>query len=307
MKKIRLSIYLIIVLLMYVAFRIYEWEQPPLPSIHTFVHRGGGRGMPENTLESVRFAWSLGMTPELNLRTTKDFRIVLFHDDDFKRLVSNPPPKHRGKGIKDYPYSVIKNLEVGSKFGKKFSGQKIPTLEAVFKEMKGSPERFVFLDVKKVYLDQLDELIREYKMENQVILTTDDYDILRRWRIHFPTAKTMFWIKGDDAQIYKSLTLMRKHGFQGLTHFQIILHTVQGRDEPFTVSREQILRTIKELRKFGIVLQVFPVQAPDISTYLQLANLGVKSFGTDYPMELVHFLTPLVEISQYFELLPDEK
>src|ERR1041384_1766060 len=56
----------------------------PTP-FHIQAHRGAGIEYSENTLEAFEHGWNLGVTPECDVRTTKDGVIVCFHDTDFKR------------------------------------------------------------------------------------------------------------------------------------------------------------------------------------------------------------------------------
>src|SRR6187200_1239601 len=57
----------------------------PIP-FHIQAHRGAGDAFPENTLESFEWSWKHGVTPESDLRMTKDGVIVCFHDSNFKRV-----------------------------------------------------------------------------------------------------------------------------------------------------------------------------------------------------------------------------
>src|ERR1041385_8088015 len=57
----------------------------PIP-FHIQAHRGAGEAFPENTLESFQWSWKHGVTPESDLRTTKDGTIVCFHDPNLKRV-----------------------------------------------------------------------------------------------------------------------------------------------------------------------------------------------------------------------------
>ena len=283
---------------MYYAFRIYHWERPPLPSWHTMVHRGAGIGRPENTLESFKFSWSLGLAPEADLRMTKDNIIICFHDDEIDRVVANPPQKLKKVPVKDINYNTLKKLDVGSKFGKKYTGQRIPKLVDVFKAMQDHPDRYLYLDIKRVFLDNLEELVKEYKVADQVILTTNNYDVLRRWRIQMPGSKTMLWTKGNDAWLKNTMTTVRKHGFFGLTHFQLNISKIKGGKESFILSAKMIRKISKELRKYGIVPQAFPINLSAPEIYQELSKLGIISFGTDYPEEIVKFIDSKNDLSK---------
>src|SRR3954447_4472477 len=67
------------------AMAVRSDAKEPAP-FHIQAHRGAGNAFPENTLESFRWAWAQGVTPESDLRTTKDGTIVCFHDPNLKRV-----------------------------------------------------------------------------------------------------------------------------------------------------------------------------------------------------------------------------
>src|SRR6185503_14532078 len=107
------------------AFATAEGQQP---LFHIQAHRGAGIAMPENTLDSFRWAWKLGVTPEADLRTTRDGTIVCFHDPDLSRVVSNAQESEKKSRIEDLPLAGVQTLEVGSFRGSQFAGQHVPTL-----------------------------------------------------------------------------------------------------------------------------------------------------------------------------------
>ncbi|HEY8963124.1 MAG TPA: glycerophosphodiester phosphodiesterase family protein [Alphaproteobacteria bacterium] len=87
-------------------------------------HRGACGYAPENTLESIATAASLGINwVELDVKLTKDSVPIIFHDETLDRT-SN------GHGnVADMLYSDIEALDAGAWYGESFIGTKIPTLE----------------------------------------------------------------------------------------------------------------------------------------------------------------------------------
>lgn len=88
-------------------------------------HRGACRYAPENTLASLRKAAELGATwIELDVMLTQDEEAIVFHDETLDRTTN-------GHGlVAQTPYAVISELDAGSWFSPKFTGEKIPTFEA---------------------------------------------------------------------------------------------------------------------------------------------------------------------------------
>ncbi|MGB4057023.1 MAG: glycerophosphodiester phosphodiesterase family protein [Alphaproteobacteria bacterium] len=88
-------------------------------------HRGAAAYAPENTLEGIHTAADMGVEwVELDVKLTKDFVPILFHDDTLERTTNGGD-----RPVAQCTYDDIKQLEAGSWFGESFAGIKIPTLE----------------------------------------------------------------------------------------------------------------------------------------------------------------------------------
>ena len=261
-------------------------EEPPVdqPPFHIQAHRGAGIAMPENTLETFRWSWKRQVTPEADLRTTKDGEIVCFHDANFKRVVRGSDDKTKNSAIESLPLSQIQKLDVGSFRGPQFAGQRVPTLATVFADMGDHPERLLYIDVKTVDLDQLAKLVKKYGVERQVIFTTSDHALIRDWKKRVPESMTLLWNGGSQDVLNRKMDSLRKVDFDGITYLQI--HVKVGDladDDPF-MPRTEFLKTLgEELASRGIVFQVLPWECADQRAYERLLGLGVDSFATDYP------------------------
>ena len=87
-------------------------------------HRGSSTEAPENTLASLSKAMeNKADMAEVDVQLTKDGRVVLFHDDDLRRICSQP-----GK-IADYSYDELQSFDAGSHFDPSYSSERIPSLE----------------------------------------------------------------------------------------------------------------------------------------------------------------------------------
>ena len=253
-------------------------------TFHIQAHRGAGIAMPENTLESFQWAWKLGVTPEADLRTTRDAAIVCFHDPDLSRVVSNVQEPRKKSGIEDLPHAEVQLLEVGSFRGRQFAGQRVPTLESVLAEMRGQPERLLYLDIKTAELEPLIAMIRKHEVERQVIFTTTHHNLIQDWKKRVPESLTLLWNGGTEPQLETKMAAVRKAGFEGITHLQIHVRVGDlSSDEPF-VPRIEFLQSLgDELKSRRIVFQVLPWECSDRRAYEKLLALGVESFATDYP------------------------
>lgn len=90
-------------------------------------HRGLVRHAPENTLPAFAAAIELGLSIELDVYQTRDEQLVVIHDHTVDRTTN-------GSGeVNKMTLAEIRKLDAGSWFIPSFSGEKVPTLEEVFK------------------------------------------------------------------------------------------------------------------------------------------------------------------------------
>ncbi|MEI8365906.1 MAG: glycerophosphodiester phosphodiesterase family protein [Parachlamydiaceae bacterium] len=88
-------------------------------------HRGNSGEAPENTVAAVDSALKLGVDfVEIDVRLSQDGIPVVIHDPSPKRSAGtlHSPLIHK------LPFVEIRKIDVGSKFGKEFTGEKIPRL-----------------------------------------------------------------------------------------------------------------------------------------------------------------------------------
>lgn len=94
----------------------------PYPRI--LAHRGGGKLAPENTLAAIRQGAALGFRGvEFDVMLAGDGVPVLIHDETLERTTDG-----RGE-VARTPYAGLAALDAGSWHGKRFRGERIPTLE----------------------------------------------------------------------------------------------------------------------------------------------------------------------------------
>jgi len=186
--------------------------------------------------------------------------------------------------VEKLPLVEVEKLDVGSFRAPEFAGQHIPTLASVFAEMQGHPERLLYVDIKAVNLDQLAALVREHKVEQQIIFTSEHPRLIRDWKKILPESHTLLWNRGTEEQLAKKMADLRKTKFVGITHLQI--HVQVGNlnsDDPFMPSSAFLRKLGEALKSRGIVFQTFSAECKDPKVYEKLLALGVQSFATDYP------------------------
>lgn len=248
-------------------------------------HRGAGFLDAENCIEAIELGWSFGMVPEVDIGTTRDGMIVGFHDRDLARLVHDLPASLRGRSLGDADWSELRDLNVGTAD----KPRRIPTIAEVLVRLRSKPDRRLYLDIKRVDFPALAALVREHDVTGQVIFSTNRDAWIAAWRSLLPGSETLRWVWMDPGQAgldaaKAMIDGLRSTGFAGITQLQ--LHILVGDDLALHPSLEAIRALSDELGGRGIVFQAFP-HCGDVAVYRQLLNLGVRSFATDHPHEML--------------------
>ncbi|MDH4070236.1 MAG: glycerophosphodiester phosphodiesterase family protein [Ignavibacteria bacterium] len=154
-------------------------------------HRGASGITPENTLAAFKRAAAQGADMiELDVRMTKDFHVVVHHDQTIRRTTG-------GRGaIWDLTLQQIRNLDAGRWFHSRFSGQQIPTLrqalEAIPSHMGVNIEVKTDGDSrKKLAFEEVTILIiMEKRCVDRVLVSSFDHSFIARVKKLFPEIRT---------------------------------------------------------------------------------------------------------------------
>lgn len=245
-------------------------------------HRGGGFALPENTIETFLATWEMGIIPEADIRTTADDVIICMHDKTAIRLAPETSDSLINVPFEEMTLEVAQSLDVGSFRGSQV--QRIPTLEDVFKIMQGHPERFIYLDYKKIDMDRLASMVHDFGLERQIIFTTKHHHLIREWHAKIPESLSLIWIGGSQEDIDKTFESLREHDYEGVTTLQIhVKYPDEGSDLPYKPSPDYLRDRMNEVSERGILFQVLPWKMIEPEYYTQLMELGIRSFATDYP------------------------
>lgn len=147
-------------------------------------HRGASRQAPENTLASLRAAIDLGADwAEIDVRLTRDGEIVLHHDADLQRTAGVP------LRVSDSTLEQLRTADLGAKFGPKFAGERIATLQQATDLARGR----LGLDIELKTSGPEDRLPEEVArllaaaaFESECVVTSLDLDSVRRVRRAHP-------------------------------------------------------------------------------------------------------------------------
>jgi len=167
---------------------------PPAPG-NPFViaHRGLSGKAPENTLASFSLALA---TPgiamiELDVRLSKDERVIVLHDRTLQRTTT-------GNGrARNYNFEELRNLDAGSWFDPRFSSEKIPLLSEVLQLARGrcwvniELKSSWYLKEPKGLLEQrVLETVDQAGMTDQVLYSSFDHNLVRSLKRMRPAAIT---------------------------------------------------------------------------------------------------------------------
>lgn len=270
---------------------VFSAEEPlwniclmPIHNVTVVAHRGAGDLAPENTMEALELTWKMGGIPEVDIRTTKDGQMVMFHDNDFRRILPNAPADLKKKGISDLTYDEVRKLDIGSFRGKQFAGQRVVDLNEICQALRKNKWRRVYIDVKNVDLKKLAEQTKD--VHEQIVLATGSYKTAGQWEKVAPRAGALYWMglgKLTDADIEKRFEEMRQTNFYGVSNLQI--HVSFKKDGSIVPSEECLKKAGAELRTHGIEFQTMPWYPPkqEKKYYKRLLELGTAGFGSDRP------------------------
>ncbi len=113
-------------------------------------HRGASRYAPENTLAAVDAAHRRGLIwIENDVQRTKDGRLVVLHDTTLRRTTDAARvfPGRAPWRVGDFTAAEIARLDAGSWFGKRFAGERVPTLAAFLRRLDHNDQRLL-LEIK---------------------------------------------------------------------------------------------------------------------------------------------------------------
>jgi glycerophosphoryl diester phosphodiesterase len=144
-----------------------------------FAHRGVKGTHPENTMIAFREAERVGAHGiELDVHLSNDGEVVVIHDETVDRTTN-------GKGLVcDHTLQELKQLDAGIHFSSAFQGETIPALREVLEWMQGNT-LLLNIELKNdvIRYQELEQkvinLVRTYKMEQRVILSSFNHDSIK--------------------------------------------------------------------------------------------------------------------------------
>ena len=152
-------------------------------------HRGLVRHAPENTLPGFAAAIELGLSIELDVYQTLDEQLVIIHDGTVDRTTNGT-----GEVIK-MTLAEIRKLDAGSWFNPRFAGEKVPTLEEVFKLIHEHQRTPVTIGLNMKVISpgiekNIVQLVEKYDLFDQLFAFGQPINSTRRFKEANPKLRT---------------------------------------------------------------------------------------------------------------------
>lgn len=193
--------------------------------MNIIAHRGiHNEAIPENSMKAFSLALKKNIPIEFDVHILKDKNIVVFHDDNLKRMTN------KDKFIKECTYEEIKNLKL------KNTNENIPLLIDVLNLVNGK----VLLDI------ELKMDVQDHSLENELIKILKDYNgevILKS----FDYKKVLYLKKHTNYKV--GLLIKRMNGFKDFIIRNINFNIIIKPD--FLACSKKMLdcRSVKQFKK----------------------------------------------------------
>jgi len=241
-----------------------------LPKPLIVAHRGHSSHYPENTLAAFRAAIAAGAhMVELDVNLSLDRQPVVIHDESVDRTTDGCGP------VQAHTVDQLSRLDAGSWFDPKFAGEKIPTLEQVLEALKGhigvnieiKPEAFEAHEPKDAVERQVVELVREKGMQDDVLVSSFEWQALERLRNLDPgiALGLLSDMPANDSLFH---WYRRVQGFSWHPDYRVLtpsqvktLHNMGARVLPYAVDRKIDISGMLSMGVDGLILDD-PWQVP---------------------------------------------
>jgi glycerophosphoryl diester phosphodiesterase len=234
-------------------------------------HRGDHTIAPENSLLAIHNAIQDGVDyVELDIRTTKDKKLVLMHDGSVDRMTNG-----HGK-VNEMYFDSIRSLKLYNKQISFSDTLQVPSFEEALKVCKKKIN--IYLDFKDADVEQVYQEVLKMKMQDQLVVYINSPKQLVDWRKYAPQIPLILSL---NTKIIDSASMIQ---YLAKTPIDIL-------DGDWT---EYTVQTVKAANTFGVpVWADMQSKQEDEAYWLKGIELGLSGIQTDHPKELVQFIRRL--------------
>ncbi|AVV43256.1 glycerophosphodiester phosphodiesterase family protein [Streptomyces sp. ID05-04B] len=242
-------------------------------------HRGASAVAPENTLEAVDRAKSLGtLWVENDVQRTRDGELVVVHDDSLRRTtdVEEVFPGRAPWKVKDFTAAEVARLDAGSWFGPAYAGVRVPTLtqyldrvdrnhQNLLLEIK-NPELYPGIEQEVLGLLGDEVWLDEHHLASRLVVQSFSADCLRTVHRLMPAVR---------------IGLLGKPALSDLPRISVFADQI---NPSCTGLSQAYVAAVQELTgPHGRPMKVFTWTVDDAETARAVAGYGVDGVITDRP------------------------
>ena len=235
-------------------------------------HRGGAHAAPENTIAAFVQGWADGADgAEGDFYLSADGHVVCIHDRNTKKLAN------KSIDVTKSTLEQLKALDVGYKKNKKFTGERVPTLEEVMATVPEGKKLFIEIKDSERIVAPIKKILDASSIApEQIAIISFDRSVIRESKKQMPDIKA-YWI-------FNQKTFM-EHGATKV----IEMAKAIGADGIDTEAHKGVSKIfVKMLRNAGLEVHCWTVN--DAKTGKRFAEMGFDSITTDRPKLILEAL-----------------
>ncbi|PID45838.1 MAG: glycerophosphodiester phosphodiesterase [Proteobacteria bacterium] len=285
--------------------------------IHIHGHRGARGILPENTLEGFRFTFDIGVRViELDVLMSADGVPVITHNpvlladatrDSQGHWLDNSTTPINSLSVAELQALDVGGLRSGSSYAKRFpdqafvNGLRIPTLEAVCQLIQQPEYQDVWLNLEiksapifpgltpepAAYMTRVLEVIRQYQLQNRIILQSFDWRIVHESKRQEPDIPRSYLsyasTEGHPLEVNIGDGSPWMDGLSLADYDNSLPQLVAAADGQVWAPNHRDLteQAMREARECGLMVNVWTVN--EIADIDRMVALGVDGIITDYP------------------------
>lgn len=246
------------------ALSVASDAEPIRKRIFVIAHRGAHEAAPENSLASIRTAIELGCDyVELDVRKTRDGKLVLMHDSDVDRTTD-------GKGkVDQLTFDEIRSFKFDGKVAENFPQEVVPTFDEALALCRGKIG--IYLDHKSGDVPELLEALKRHDMITKTIVYSS-HEMLRKFKQLEPS----IWIMPDHPDDPMKISQLAED-----------LHPETMDGGLMRWNREQVETAHRHKVEVWVDILGLVDNEPG---YKYALEIGVDAIQTDHPSAVIEYL-----------------
>ncbi|HRJ72502.1 MAG TPA: glycerophosphodiester phosphodiesterase [Terrimicrobiaceae bacterium] len=232
--------------------------------VEIIAHRGASDGFPENTASAVRAAWNQGADAvEVDVRMTRDGRIVLMHDETALRTAG------RDDEVSALTAAELMALDAGSWKGRAHAGERIPRLDEILDLVPDGRRLYIEIKCGSEAVPALRDVCRDRGAEPaQTAFIAFDRSVCESIKRACPDHPVL-WIIGRQQRSTRLENLIAECVSSGLDGLDFCA------DWPINAD------FVRRVKTAGLAVCVWTVDDPRLA--VRLAEAGVDGITTNRP------------------------